>query len=232
MATRRPGLKAPSLVIGRKLKRFWRKPLLNKLYDLSTLYYTLKGVVFYRWVFEKFGAGSYIRKPVLILYSNFMSIGKNVGIRDGVRLEVIPSSSRCSPRLVIEDDTNIEQNVHIVCHSYVHIGSKVSITGNCSIVDVTHPFTDVSSPVKIGSRIEDEDSFVEIGEGAFIGMGSVILPNVRIGKHAVIGANSVVNRDVPDYSVAAGAPAIVLKQYDFKKEAWVRVSSDTNSPTL
>jgi acetyltransferase-like isoleucine patch superfamily enzyme len=219
---------ASSPVIGGKLKRFWRQPFFNKLHDLSNLYYKLKGILFYRWLFERFGTGSYIRKPILILGSNFMSIGKNVGIRDGVRLEVIPSTSR-SPRLVIEDDTNIEQNVHIVCHSYVHIGSKVSITGNCSIVDVTHPFTDVSSPVKVGSRIEDEDSFVEIGEGAFIGMGAVILPNVRIGKHAVIGANSVVNRDVPDYSVAAGAPAIVLKQYDFKKEAWVRVSSTTNS---
>jgi len=218
--------------MGRKLKRFWRKPFLNKLYDLSNLYYVLKGVIFYRWVFEKFGTGSYIRKPVLILSPNFMRIGRNVGIRDGVRLEVIPSSGRCSPHLVIEDDTNIEQNVHIICHCNVHIGNNVSITGNCSIVDVTHPFTDVSSPAKIGSRIDDEDSFVEIGEGAFIGMGAVILPNVRIGKHAVIGANSVVNRSVPDYSVAAGAPAIVVKQYDFEKEAWVRVSSNTSSPTL
>jgi acetyltransferase-like isoleucine patch superfamily enzyme len=212
--------------MARRLKRFWSKPFLDKLHDLSNLYYIVKGVLFYRWVFKEFGSGSYIRKPLLILSSKFMSIGKNVTIRDGVRLEVVASGSRRSPQLVIEDDTNIEQNVHIVCHSHVHIGSKVSITGNCSIVDVTHPYTDLSDSSKIGSRIQDEDSFVEIGEGSFIGMGTVILPNVRIGKHTVIGANSVVDRSIPDYSVAAGAPVVVLKQYDFKKEAWVRVLSN------
>jgi acetyltransferase-like isoleucine patch superfamily enzyme len=211
--------------MARILRRFWGKPFLNKLHDLSNLYYIVKGVVFYRWVFKEFGSGSYIRKPLLILNSKFMSVGENVSIRDGVRLEVVLSASRRTPQLIIDDDTNIEQNVHIVCHSHVHIGSKVSITGNCSIVDVTHPFTDVSGSSKIGSRIQDEDSFVEIGEGSFIGMGTVILPNVRIGKHTVIGANSVVDCSVPDYSVAAGAPVVVIKQYDFQKEAWVRVPS-------
>jgi acetyltransferase-like isoleucine patch superfamily enzyme len=210
--------------MGKRLKRFWDRPLLNKLHDLSNFYYIVKGIVFYRLIFKNFGRGSYIRKPLLILNPHFMSIGKNVSIRDGARLEVVRSGSGRSPQLVIDDDTNIEQNVHIACHCSVHIGSRVSITGNCSIVDVTHPFADVSSADKIGSRIQDEDSFVEIGEGSFIGMGTVILPNVRLGKHAVIGANSVVSRDIPDYSVAAGAPAVVLKQYDFEKETWVRVS--------
>ena len=47
-----------------------------------------------------------------------------------------------------------------------------------------------------------------------LGIGTVVLPNVRIGKNCVIGANSVVTKDIPPYSVAAGAPARVIKQYD------------------
>ncbi|HZR57824.1 MAG TPA: acyltransferase [Terriglobales bacterium] len=168
---------------------------------------------------------------MLILNPQFVSIGKRVSVRDGIRLEVVRSNDRRIPRLVIDNDTNIEQNVHIVCHSSVHIGRNVSITGNCSIVDVTHPFEDVDDPEKIGVRIRDEDSFVEIGDGCFIGFGSVILPNVRIGKCVVIGANSVVTHDIADYSVAAGAPAVVLKRYDFTKRVWVTMSKGTSSQT-
>jgi acetyltransferase-like isoleucine patch superfamily enzyme len=166
---------------------------------------------------------------MLILNPGFISIGDRVSIRNGVRLEVVRSSDRRIPQLTIGHDTNIEQNVHIVCHSRVRIGNNVSITGNCSIVDVTHPFSNVHCHTKIGDRIQDEDSFLEIGDGSFIGFGSVVLPNVRIGTHVVIGANSVVTHDIPDYSVAAGGPAVVLKRYDLTREVWVKVTSEATS---
>jgi acetyltransferase-like isoleucine patch superfamily enzyme len=212
-----------------RLKRFWHAPLLNKLHSLSTLYYRLKGVALYRFLFREFGKGSYIRRPLLILNPGYISMGDRVSIREGIRLEVVRSNGSRIPELTIGNDTNIEQNVHIVCHSRVHIGSKVSVTGNCSIVDVTHPFFNVHDPKKIGERIQDQDSFVEIGDGVFIGFGSVILPNVRIGKCAVVGANSVVIRDVPDYSVVGGVPAVILKRYDFSSNTWLKVSSNTTS---
>jgi len=208
-----------------RVKRFWHAPLLNKLHILTTLYYKLKGVAVYRFLFKEFGKGSFIRRPLLILNPRYISMGDRVSIRDGIRLEVVRSSENRVPELSIGHDTNIEQNVHIVCHSRIRIGSKVSITGNSSIVDVNHSYLDVHDSRKIGSRIEDEDSFVEIGDGSFIGYGSVILPNVRVGAHSVIGANSVVVSDVPDYCVAAGAPAIVLKRYDWEKGCWVRIPS-------
>jgi acetyltransferase-like isoleucine patch superfamily enzyme len=207
-----------------KAKRFWHMSLFTKLHRLGTAYYRAKGIVVYRFAFRRFGKGSYILKPLLILNPEFISIGDRVSIRQGLRLEVVLSGPNKIPDLVIGDDTNIEQNVHIICHSRVHIGSNVSITGNCSIVDVTHPYDDVHDPTKIGARIQDKDSFVEIGDGSLLGFGSVILPNVRIGAHAVVGANSVVTRDIPDYAVAAGIPAVVLKRYNFNNETWEKVA--------
>lgn len=53
---------------------------------------------------------------------------------------------------------------------------------------------------------------VSIGDGSYIGINSVIVGNVKIGKHCVIGANSVVTKDVPDYCVAVGCPARVIKE--------------------
>ena len=53
---------------------------------------------------------------------------------------------------------------------------------------------------------------VLIKEGAFIGINSVIMPGVTIGKHAVVGANSVVTKDVPDYVTVVGAPARIIRR--------------------
>lgn len=206
--------------------RFWQEPWFDKLNRISRTYYKCKGVLLYRRIFKVFGKGAYIRKPLLIINPRFIAIGNKVSICDGARLEAIQDNDHRTPNLTIGDNTNIEQNVHIVCHSRVAIGSNVSITGHCSIVDVTHPFEDVGHPLKIGARIQDDDSYVEIGDGSFIGFGTVILPNVRIGKYVVVGSNSVVVHDLPDHSVAAGSPAKVIKLYDSALDRWVKVSSD------
>lgn len=193
---------------------------------LGTAYYQIKGMVWYRLIFKRFGQGSYIRKPQLILYPQCIEIGARVSVRDGVRLEAVVADFKRLPSICIGDDTNIEQNVHIICHSNIRIGTRVSITGHCAIVDVSHPYTDVRDPTRIGLRIKEEQSFVEIGDGTFIGYGAVILPNVRIGQNVVIGANSVVTSDVPDYCVAAGVPAVVLKRYDWDRKEWCRVGPE------
>ena len=56
-----------------------------------------------------------------------------------------------------------------------------------------------------------------IKEGAWVGAGATILPGVTVGKHAIIGANSVVSKDIPDYAVAVGCPAKVIKYLEKEK---------------
>jgi acetyltransferase-like isoleucine patch superfamily enzyme len=197
--------------------------ILNILNKLSVFRYHLKTILFYRYCFKSIGKGSIIMNPIFINNPQNIVIGDNVVVRDGVRIETVYSSPLRVPELVIGNNTNIEQNVHIICHNKVKIGANVSITGNCCIVDITHPYEDVESNIKIGNRILNEDSFVEIGEGSFIGFGSMILPNVKIGRHAVIGSNSVVSKDVPDYSVVAGMPAKIIKIYKPETGEWVKV---------
>ena len=102
--------------------------------------------------------------------------------------------------------------MHIVCHHRIVIERDVSITGFCSIVDTTHPVDGLRADDKMGQLVIDDDASVEIGAGTFIGMGARILPDVRIGRGAVIGANSVVTRDVPEFGVAFGAPAVVKRR--------------------
>lgn len=208
-----------------KIRRFLRWPIQEKLNSLETAFYRLKSVVYYRRVFGSFGSGSALFQPILLTNPQFIHIGSNVLIRKGARLEAILSNPLKPPELRIGDNVNIEQNAHIVCHSRVIIGNYVSITGNCAIVDVTHPYEDVHDPVKIGDRILAERSFVEIGERSFLGFNTIILPNVRIGSYCVVGAHSLVTKDVPDYSVVAGNPAKLVRRFDAVSGAWTSTST-------
>jgi len=97
--------------------------------------------------------------------------------------------------------------------SRVTIEDNVFLTAGCMLL--THQ-RDLSSytrgkwvgdmPFKIGSII--------VKHGAHIGIGAIIMPGVTIGKGAVIGAGSVVTKDVPDYCIAVGVPAKVIKELD------------------
>jgi acetyltransferase-like isoleucine patch superfamily enzyme len=199
---------------------FLAAPLSNKLLLLNRLYWRAKSQLYYRLFFKRLGSGSVICRPMLISNGDCIEIGRNVSIRDGIRLEAIRDPHGRTPRLTIGSDTLIEQGVQIICHSSVSIGRGVSIAGRCAVVDVTHPYEDVTLD-NIGHHIADDNSFVEIEDGAFLGYGAVILPNVRIGKHAVVGANSVVTRDVPPFSIVAGSPAKIVKIYSPETQKWI-----------
>lgn len=186
--------------------------MIDLLNRFMNLWWRLKSKFFYAPFFGTFGHRSLLQPPLFLSNTRFIHIGSRVLIRRGVRLEVVQPQNGVVPRLAIGDDCNIEQNVHIVCGNRVEIGKDVSITANCAIVDVTHPL-DGPDNVKIGETIKPGDSYVYIGDGSFLGIGTVVLPNVRIGKRVVVGANSVVTSDLPDFCVAAGAPARVHKTY-------------------
>lgn len=203
-----------------KIVVFLRKPLHDKANALHIVLSRVKGILYYRRVFGSFGQGSVLLKPLLLGNPRFVHLGKNTFIRQGARIEIILGNTPRIPELRIGDNVNIEQNVHIVCHSRLIIGSNVSITGHCAIVDVTHPYLNVDDPTKIGDRILDDNSSVEIGDGSFLGFNVLIMPNVHVGKYCVIGAHSVVLKDVPDYSVVAGNPAKVIRQYDIETREW------------
>ena len=72
----------------------------------------------------------------------------------------------------------------------------------------------------INQGIVQKGQEVSIGGGSYIGINAVIVGNVKIGNHCVIGANSVVTKDVPDYCVAVGSPAKILKRYNFETQLW------------
>ena len=165
--------------------------------------------------FHSFGAGSMIMwRPTTIFNERYISIGSETLIGPGIALSagMVPGQEcLASPVVSIGDRCLIGRGSGIVGHFSIEIGNDVWTGHHVYITDQNHGYEDVTQPI---SRQTQPERPVVIGDGSWIGHGSVVLPGVRIGRHVVVGANSVVTADIPDFSVAVGAPARVIKRHD------------------
>lgn len=132
------------------------------------------------------GEGSEIRPYSIIDGTKNVYIGKNVIIPEGVRL--VTDASDPDAKIII--------------------GDSVLFAPNVAVYSTTHSYIDITKPIKEQTLL---NKTTVIKDNSWIGINSVIMAGVTIGKHVVIGANSFVNKDVPDFSIAVGNPAKVIK---------------------
>lgn len=124
--------------------------------------------------------------------------GKNVNIEKGAVF-----SSRCT----IGDNSGI--GISSVVSGPTHIGNCVMMGPECRIFTRNHKFSNLEIPMCEQGFSEEKP--VYISDDVWIGERVMIMPGVQIGKGAIIGAGAVVTKDIPDYAIAAGNPAIVKK---------------------
>jgi acetyltransferase-like isoleucine patch superfamily enzyme len=163
--------------------------------------------------FGAFGEGSIICfPPNTIMNERYIRIGKNTMIGPEVSLSagMLPGQECVTdPVVQIGDRCLIGRGSGIVGHLAIDIGDDVWTGHYVYITDQNHGYDDPTRPI---SQQSQPERAVTIGAGSWIGHGAVILPGARIGRNVVIGANSVVTGEIPDYSVAVGAPAKVVKR--------------------
>ena len=110
-------------------------------------------------------------------------------------------------------------NNHITAVRKVLIGDQVLTANNVYISDNIHGYEDITTPIMY--QPVQFKQVVSIGAGSWIGENACII-GASIGRNCVIGANAVVTHDIPDFSVAVGIPARVIRQFDAERHAWVR----------
>jgi len=175
-----------------------------------------------RMVFMKYGRNTYLFPGVHVVKPQYISIGDNVTIGRNVDLFVHPDDPETKEAII-----EIGNNVHIGTNNIIGARKKIVIEENVligphvMIGDHSHQYKNVDIPIKF--QLVTEGGTIRIGRDSWIGANVFILPKVTIGRHVVVGANSVVNQDIPPYSVAVGAPARVIKRYDFESKEWVKV---------
>lgn len=160
------------------------------------------------------GSHTLIFDPMRLDNINSIYIGNNVFISYGSW--IIGNKSEYIT-LEINDGVNIGNFAHIVALHNVKIEKSVLIADKVFITDSTHCYDDINLPIK--EQGMENISKVEIGEGSWIGENVCII-GCEVGKHCIIGAGSIVTRDIPDYCIAVGNPAKIIKRYDKISKKW------------
>lgn len=174
----------------------------------------------YRNLIKDGGKGLRMQKP-LYISAKYIDIGKNVLIWKNARIEGISkyNDKVYTPKIILGSNVSIQQNIHLTCANYIRIGDNTAIASNVTITDINHEYRDITTaPEYQDINVEK----VEIGDDCKIYNNVVILPGAIIGKHCVIGANSVVRKgEYPDYSIIVGSPARIVKTYNTQINKWI-----------
>lgn len=173
--------------------------------------------------FAGFGKGTKVLMSEGVEGAENISIGKNVLIAAHTYMAARSLDLGKSVSLSIGDGTRIGRYNHIYATSRIEIGSRVLTANNVYISDNSHQYKDPKKPIFDQPLIQLNE--VSIGSGTWVGHGAVII-GAHIGRNCVIGAGAVVLEDIPDNCVVVGAPAYIIKRYDFHKEIWRRTDSN------
>ena len=158
----------------------------------------------------------YVGKDVSIIGGSKMQVGKNVSIHPCADLW-------CGGNhFEIGEGSEIGERSRISIVNSMSMGKKVLLSPNVYITDCDHEYRQVGIPV-IDQGTVINNNRVIIEDGVYIGINSVIVGNVTIGRGSVVGANSVVTKSIPDYCVAAGVPEKKIKKYNTQTAAWEKV---------
>lgn len=171
----------------------------------------------YQYLFHHFGNGSVIFNPLRLYNPENISIGNNTYINEMAWLSAIPLTGASSCTLSIGHNCRIGDFSHIFATESIEIKDEVLIANNVYIADNAHNYSDINIPVHRQNILQLKK--VVIGYGSWLGEHVCVI-GASVGNHSVIGANSVVTKDIPDYCVAVGAPARVVKRYDFDNKCW------------
>jgi acetyltransferase-like isoleucine patch superfamily enzyme len=165
--------------------------------------------------------------PSAVIYHSDLRLGKNILLGDRVIIYQAEDGGpvQLGDRVAILRDTAIETgfggSISIGSATWIHprnqlnaylgsihVGNGVDIAPNCAFYSYDHGFA-LNQPIREQPLKTKGDIVVE--DEAWLGVGVIVLSGVRIGKGAAIGAGSVVKKDIPDYAIAVGNPARVIK---------------------
>jgi lipopolysaccharide O-acetyltransferase len=166
-----------------------------------------------------------IRRPFYIRGKEFVKFGDGFTTGVGTRIDVFKFGNTI-PKLEIGKNVQINDYVHLACSEELIIEDNVLIASKVFITDHSHGNYDDHNSSSPDTPPNDRKIIAKpvlIEQNVWIGEFVSILPGVTISKGSIIGANSVVSKSIPAYSIAVGSPAKVIKKYNFKTQKWQKI---------
>jgi len=197
----------------KKLNTFFR---LFSSMNIMTLFRLALDYLYSKIFFPK---SRIVRRPNYVRSEGELDIGEGFSSGPGLIIDVIGKNAR----IKIGRNVMAYHNLHIGAIDSVVIGDRVLIASGVYISDHYHGNYSgdyQSSPLEPPIDRPLTSRPVKIGDDVWIGERVSIMPGVSIGNGVVIGAGAIVTKDLPDYVIAVGAPAMVIKRYDFNKKVW------------
>jgi acetyltransferase-like isoleucine patch superfamily enzyme len=160
-------------------------------------------------------ARAFIRHPVEgevleALDEGRLTIGEHTLLEPGCWLTLSPQA-----RISIGKGCFLNRGTMLAAHELIEIGDHVMFANHCFVGDSDHRYDDPDAPITAQGFVPRGP--VRIGSNCWFGVNCVVTGGVRIGERCVIGANSVVTEDLPPAVIAAGAPAKVIREIEFKR---------------
>jgi acetyltransferase-like isoleucine patch superfamily enzyme len=154
--------------------------------------------------------------------AKYISLGDSVSLGRNVWINIAEVPNSDEPVIILEQGCQVGRGGVISAINRIHVERDTIFGPSVFITDHNHAFEDVTVPV--GHQGTTEGGTIRIEEGSWIGFGAAIVCNqgeLVIGRNSVVGANAVVSRSIPPYSVVTGNPARTAKHYDPLQQKWV-----------
>jgi acetyltransferase-like isoleucine patch superfamily enzyme len=228
--------KYSSLVIGEKgLWKLLRFELVNLFFSRvpGALGLALRRV-FYPCLFRKVGKGVVFGRNITLRHPRKITLGANCVIDDNV---VLDAKGEKNEGLKIGDNAYIGRNTILSCkEGSITVGDYTNISANCSLLSETeinlgrycflaghcylvaggnHSFDDVSLPIMFQQSVSKGG--IRVGDDVWLGAGVIVLDGAAVGQGTVVGAGAVVTESLPEFAVAVGSPARVIRDRRDKK---------------
>lgn len=196
--------------------------MFNIIKKICRIPHRLYLIIRYKICLRSFGFTSYIASPLQIDGGYNINVGNHVLIGYKTWLAALPLTGEEKCVLDLKDGVSIGHFNHIYATKKIVLEENVLTADKVYISDNLHEYKNIRIPIKQQPVIQNKE--VIIGSGSWLGENVCILGAV-IGKQCVIGANSVVTKDIPDYCVAVGIPARIVKRYCFETQTWRKTDS-------
>ena len=171
------------------------------------------------------GKNTYIDKSVHVLGWDSISIGENCIIGENSWLNV-NNKLHNFKSVEIEDNCYIGKRVTISSAKKIYIKSYSLIADDCKLLGANHNYDNPLEPYAMTGASDTE--IISIGVNVWIGNSTCLVGNLKIGHGSIIGAGSVVTKDIPPFCIAVGNPCRVIKRFNFDKMSWMTIEDEEN----